>query len=457
MTQGYKSINPYNNEEYWSIPFDTKQEVQNKVSASIKAYNKLRKTPIEERKTHLVRFAEAIRLHANELALTISTEMGKPIKQAVGEVEKCALMAEFHAANAPQMLQTEKVNYLNQRFDIQHCPLGPTLFIATWNNPLLQAVLAFVPQYIIGNTALVKPAPNAPRLAKKTEEIISELGIIKDVYQVVYSDIPSTESILEDPRVVGVTFIGSSVAGHRVAQLAGKSFKRAVIDAGGSDPMIILKDANLEMAVEHAIASRFGNTGQSCIAAKRIIVHKDIKSRFEVALIHAAEKLKVGDPVDNETDIGPLATKQAKEKLLNQIEQAIVQGAKPIYKKDSSNLSGACVYPTILSEVTCEMVTSKEELFGPVAAIYSFSEIQEAIKIANDTPFGLGASIYGKEEVENIINELEVGNVAINTKLATQFPVPFGGIKDSGFGVYFGKDGLTTFCNNKVILTSNDK
>lgn len=454
IKSGYYSINPYTGENQYSKDFDTSNEVEIKVKQSIDAFNWLSNTSSEKRKNILKRIADGIERQKDELAELVTSEMGKPLKQAKGEIGKCIEMALWHAEHGEELLANENTEYNNQKYTIVHQPLGPALFIATWNNPFLQATLAIVPQITVGNSALIKPAPNAPRCAEALKNIIDGLDINQDIYQILYTDIPLTEQLLLDKRITGVTFIGSSKAGHRIAELAGKSFKSAVIDAGGSDPMIVLKDCDIDKAVEGAIAARYGNTGQSCVAAKRIIVDQSIIEEFSLKFVEATKQLQVGDPMNKKTDIGPLAIMEAKTKLEKQIQIAINEGAEVLYHKSSEDLSGACVYPTILAGVTCEMLPSKEELFGPVAAIYAFNSIDEAIKIANDTPFGLGASIYGSQKTANdIALKLNTGNVAINTKIATQFPIPFGGMKDSGFGVYFGKEGLTTFCNSKIIST----
>lgn len=448
--ENYKVINPHDGNLLYERDCIADNQINVELDKIIKGSNYLSALNMDERKTILIHLAKAIDADAENLAKTISREMGKPITQAKGEVKKCADMARYYAANGPEILQTKVIDMPQQRYEIQYKALGPILFIATWNNPLLQAVLAVVPQIISGNAAIVKPAPNAPGCALAIDAILEAMDLPHKIYWVALTTIPQTEALLKNTQIKGVTFIGSTNVGKRVAELVGASFKRAVIDAGGSDPMLVLPDADLDQAVEGAVAGRFSNTGQSCIAAKRIIVHDLVHDEFLKKFIDKTHSLKQGDPLDEATTIGPQATFQALDKLSAQVEKAVQQGAKIWCGGKKVEGAGAYFEPTILSNITCDMLPSKEEVFGPVAAVYKASDVQEMLELANDTPFGLGASVYGKE-VAMIVDGLETANVSINTKVATTFEVPFGGIKESGYGVYFGEEGLKTFTNAKVI------
>lgn len=447
---GYISVSPATGEEKAFYPYIEDTVVNQKIEAAEKGYAYLKETSFADRKALLYAIAEKIEEKAEMIAQLVTEEMGKPITQARAEVGKCADMARYHADHGEAWLAKEVTDTPDMTYEFHQESLGPVLFISTWNNPFLQATLALVPQLIIGNSAIIKPAPNAPRCALVMEQLIEELALPAPIYVVALTSIPQTEGLILNKRVKGVTFIGSTKAGKKVGSLAGQAFKPAVIDAGGSDPMVVLEDADITEAAKGAAAARFGNTGQSCVAAKRIIVMNSIKNEFMDAFIEATKALKVGDPFDESTTVGPLATHQARDLVKEQIDASIAQGAKLIYGGNIPDNAGAFIEPTILANVSCDMLPSKEEVFGPVAAIYTVSTIDEAIAYANDTPYGLGASVYSKTP-ERVVPHLVTGNVAVNSKVATNFPVPFGGIKDSGYGVYFGKEGLTTFTNTKVV------
>lgn len=450
LKEGYVSISPANGEQKAFFPFMEDAEIEFKLKEVEQGFEFLKSTTFEFRKKLLYDIAAKIEEKAEHLAFLVTEEMGKPISQAKAEIGKCAEMARYHADHGEQWLATETTDAGSVVYEFRQEALGPVLFISTWNNPFLQATLALVPQLIIGNSAIIKPAPNAARCALEMEKILDELRLPAKIYVTMLASVPQTEELILNKRVKGVTFIGSTKAGKRVGSLAGKAFKPAVIDAGGSDPMVILEDADIYEAAKGAAAARFGNTGQSCVAAKRIIVMESIKDKFLEAFVKATEELKVGDPFDPKTTVGPLATHQARDLVKDQIEQSLEQGAKLIYGGKIPDNPGAFIEPAILINVSCDMLPSKEEVFGPVAAIYVANTIEEAIEFANDTPYGLGASVYSKTP-ERIVPHLVTGNVAVNSKVATNFPVPFGGIKDSGYGVYFGKEGLTTFTNTKVV------
>ncbi|MCV9385653.1 aldehyde dehydrogenase family protein [Reichenbachiella ulvae] len=450
ISDGYQCISPGDGQEKAFYPYFTDQDLTRALEEVAEGYQFLSKTSIQERKDMLYSIAAKIEERAGKLAKLVTEEMGKPITQSKAEIQKCADMARYHADQGEEWLKKEVVDTPQLTYEIHQEPLGPVLFISTWNNPFLQATLAIVPQLIIGNSVLAKPAPNAPRCILEMEKIVEELKLPAKIFVPVLTTIPQTEEILKNTDIKGVTFIGSTKAGRRVGSLAGESFKAAVIDAGGSDPMVVLQDADLEEAAKGAVGARFGNTGQSCVAAKRIIVHEAVYDDFMAAFILETKKLKVGDPMDEATTVGPLATHQARDLVKGQIEQSLSQGAELIYGGKVLEGSGAFIEPTILSNVNCDMLPSKEEVFGPVAAVYKVKSLKEAVDYANDTPYGLGASVYTKTP-EKIVPLLETGNVAVNTKVATNFPVPFGGIKASGYGVYFGREGVTTFTNSKVV------
>lgn len=451
VTDKYTTVSPATGKLHAEYDVFTDTQVEQAITEAEKGFEYLAGLTVTERAGLLNRFADAVEAKADELAEIITLEMGKPITQAKGEVGKCAGMARYHAEHTEEMLRTESISYGGNRYEFVHEPLGPVLFISTWNNPLLQATLAVVPQIAVGNSAVVKPSPNAPQNVFAIEKIFDEMNLPAKVYCPVLTTIPQTEDLLLNKRLKGVTFIGSTNAGKRVGSLAGQAFKPAVIDAGGSDPFIVLKDADIDGAAGCAVAGRFGNAGQSCVAAKRIIVEKDVYKEFLEKLIEKTKAQKVGDPFDADTDIGPVAKIEFRDKVKGQIDKAVEEGAQVALGGGIHGSEGAYLEPTILTGVTTDMVIAREEVFGPVAAVFKAENSEEAIKLANDTEFGLGASVWSENNYKEAVSRLETGNVAVNSKIATNFPVPFGGTKDSGYGVYFGREGLVTFTNTKVV------
>lgn len=446
----YATISPANGElvsEYAAIE---DHEVQQKLDTAIKGHAYLSKLSLAKRKEILLQLADKIEEKSEQLAQTVTLEMGKPITQARAEIQKCAGMCRWHAENADTMMATETVEFGDTRFELIQESRGPVLFISTWNNPVLQATLAIVPQIVAGNSALVKPAPSAPKCVLAMEQIIDTLDLPEKIYVPVLTSIPQTESLISDDAVKGVTLIGSTKAGHRIGELAGKGFKPAVLDAGGSDPFIVLEDADIKGAAKCAAAGRFGNTGQSCVAAKRIIVQASVYDKFLEAFLKETKSLKMGDPFDDATVIGPVAKHAFRDEMKRQVDESVAQGAKLLLGGDVPDDDGAYLNPTILTDVTTDMVVAQEEVFGPVGVVFKVNNTEEAIALANDTPFGLGASIWSAKP-EEIIPQLDVCNVAVNGKVATAFPVPFGGKKESGHGVYFGTEGVRTFTNTKVV------
>lgn len=388
-----------------------------------------------------------------EYAKVISSEMGKPVFESIAEIEKSALNCEFYAAHVDEFLKHR--NYETERYDaiVRYEPLGVILGVMPWNFPFWQVFRFAIPTILAGNTVVVKHASNVPECAQIIEEIFLEAGFEKGVYQNLPLDSKHIQTIIEHPNIKAVSLTGSEKAGSSVASIAGKEIKKSVLELGGSNAFIVMDDADLDKIIDIAINARYRNAGQSCIAAKRFLVQEGIYEDFVERFTAKVKELKVGDPFDPETQIGPLARVDLAEDAEKQVNKSIEMGAKLIFggKRD-----GAYYYPTVLTEITNEMPVFKEETFAPVAVIRKFKTFEEAIELSNITSFGLGVSIC-----TNNVNELsqkahlfEEGSVFFNELVRSDPKLPFGGVKKSGFGRELSEDGIREFTNVKTIFFS---
>lgn len=448
--EGYESRSPANDEVLAQYPFISQDDLEQAIANTHKGFAYLSNCGLKDRVELLSALAKQIRANADDLSRTITLEMGKPISQAKLELEKCAAMCEYHGEHAEDMLASHTTEFGSTIYETHYLPLGPVLFISTWNNPLLQATLAFVPQCVAGNSVLVKPAPNAPQCVMKLAALINTICPGQPIYEPILTSIPQTESVLKRRDIRGVTFIGSTAAGRKVASLSAENFKASVIDAGGSDPFIVLGDADLDAAAQCAVKGRFSNTGQSCVAAKRIIVEDMVHDEFVEKLCALTKELKLGDPIMTDTDVGPLAATRFRDEIQEHLAESIKMGATVILGGSAPDGPGAFLSPTVVTDVNTEMPLATEEIFGPVASVFRATDAENAIALANATHYGLGASLFTKNN-RHLSAKIHTGNVAINTTVSTAFPVPFGGIKDSGFGVYFGKEGVRCFTNQQIV------
>ena len=406
---------------------------------------------IQKRISFLPQLAKLLLENKEEYANCITTEMNKPISQAIAEVEKCALLCNYYYENAETFLATKHIKTEASESFVTYEPLGVILGVMPWNFPFWQVFRFAVPTLIAGNTVLVKHASNVPKSAQLIQSIFEQVGFPKGCYL----DLPISSSevanIIANPIIKAVSLTGSEQAGITVATEAGKHLKKCVLELGGSNAFIILEDANLEKAVAIAVNARMQNAGQSCIAAKRFLIHQNIANDFISQFTKAVHELKTGDALDPKTQIGSLARVDLAEELDAQVQKSIQMGAKLIL---GGNRKEAFYEPTILTEVTTEMPIFKEETFGPVAAIVTFKNVDEAIKLSNQSEFGLGVSVFTQniDVIKNKITDFNEGAVFINEMVKSDPRLPFGGVKKSGYGRELSEDGIKEFVNVKTVV-----
>ncbi len=394
----------------------------------------------------------------DEFAQLMTLEMGKPIKSAVQEAEKCAWVCRYYAENAETYLADEVIVTNAAKSYVKFQPLGPVLAVMPWNFPFWQVFRFAAPALMAGNVGLLKHASNVPQCALAIEDIIRRAGFPEGSFQTLLIGSDEVGSVLEDQRVVAATLTGSEPAGRSVAAIAGKQLKPTVLELGGSDPFIVMPSADLESAASTAVRARIINNGQSCIAAKRFIVHNAIYDEFEQRFVSTMKALRVGDPADSATDIGPLATEQILQDLHEQITKSLSRGARLLTGGKRIEGKGNYYEPTVLTDIPKDAPAYYEEVFGPAALLFRVDNINEAIDIANDTSFGLGSAAWTRDagEQERFVNELGAGCVFINGMVASDPRLPFGGIKNSGYGRELSAFGIREFVNIKTIWIKND-
>jgi succinate-semialdehyde dehydrogenase / glutarate-semialdehyde dehydrogenase len=392
-----------------------------------------------------------------ELARLATLEMGKRIAESRGEVELAASIMQYFADNAEAFLAPKKLNSIMGDAHLEYSPLGVLLSIQPWNYPYYQLARFAAPHLMAGNTLLVKHAPGVPQCALAFEEVLLEAGIPDGVYTNLFLSNDQAGSLIDDPRVKGIALTGSERAGEILASRAGKNLKKSTMELGGSDAFIVLDDADLDHTVAMAVLGRFGNNGQTCIGAKRFIVVESVLDKFLPRFIDAASKLKLGDPLDESVTLGPLSSDAALQLILRQIQEARNHGAQIVLGGGPAGKVGAFLEPTILTNVTPDNPAYKQEFFGPVALIFPAKDEDDAIAIANDSPFGLGGSVYTTdiERGKKVASRMETGMVFINYPDVSAPDLPFGGIKRSGYGKELSSLGLEEFVNKKLILVPN--
>jgi succinate-semialdehyde dehydrogenase/glutarate-semialdehyde dehydrogenase len=401
----------------------------------------------------MLRAAEILENEKAQLATLMTMEMGKPIKQAIGEAEKCATACRYYADNAQKHLSDQIVETSAARSYVHFQPLGPVLAVMPWNFPFWQVFRFAAPALMAGNVGLLKHASNVPQCALAIEEIFQRAGFPEGAFQTLLIGSDAVESILNDSRVAAATLTGSEPAGRSVASIAGHQIKKTVLELGGSDPFIVMPSADFDQAVGTAVKARTINNGQSCIAAKRFIVPAEIYDRFAGAFVAGMKGLRVGDPLDELTDIGPLATPQILNDLTEQVQRAIDSGARLLAGGHTLDRPGNFYEPTVLDNIDPATPVSCEEIFGPVAMLFRVADIDEAISLGNATTFGLGAAAWSTDTAEQtrFIEELEAGCVFINGMVASDPRLPFGGIKNSGYGRELAEFGIREFVNVKTV------
>lgn len=451
---GIATINPATGELVKSFEPLTEAEIEAKLTEAQKAFEDYRKTPMAQRSEWLNKAAEILESDRERFGKIMTLEMGKPLKAAIAEVEKCASVCRYYAEHAAEFLADVPAKTDASHSFVRYQPLGIILAVMPWNFPFWQVFRFAAPALMAGNVGILKHASNVPQSALAIEEIIQKAGFPSGVFQTLLIGADKVAKIVADDRVKAATLTGSEAAGISLAVEAAKQIKKTVLELGGSDPFIVLESADLETAVSTAVTARMINNGQSCIAAKRFIVAEAIADEFEKRLVEKFLALKIGDPMDANTDIGPLATPGIVRDLDNLVQECIKQGAKvPTGGQPLSDRPGNYYPPTILTDFPPGSPADNEEFFGPVALLFRVANIDEAINKANAIPFGLGASAWTTVEAERdrLISELEAGAVFINGLVKSDPRLPFGGIKRSGYGRELGIQGIHEFVNIKTV------
>lgn len=447
------SINPTTGETLKTFSALSAVDLEEKLQLAADTFRTYRHTPSDERSRMMVRAAEILESEKPALGKLMTLEMGKPIKAAIAEAEKCAWVCRYYADNAQQHLADQLVKTEAAKSYVHFQPLGPVLAVMPWNFPFWQVFRFAAPALMAGNVGLLKHASNVPQCALAIEDVFTRARFPKGAFQTLLIGSEAVESILNDPRVVAATLTGSEPAGRSVASIAGKQIKKTVLELGGSDPFIVMPSANLDEAVTTGVKARTINNGQSCIAAKRFIVAAEIYEEFERKFVSQMKALRIGDPLEESTEIGPLATPQIANDLDEQVQRAKKSGARVLTGGKKLDRPGNFFEPTVLVDVDIDAPVSCEEIFGPVAMLFRVSGIDEAIQIANATPFGLGSAAWTNDASEQakFIEELEAGCVFINGMVASDPRLPFGGVKHSGYGRELAEFGIREFVNIKTV------
>jgi succinate-semialdehyde dehydrogenase/glutarate-semialdehyde dehydrogenase len=448
------SIDPSTGKTLQTFEETTDAEVEQKLVRALRAFEAQRKLSFQERAQRMNKAAEILERDKRAYGLIMTDEMGKTLKSAIAEAEKCAVACRYYAEHAAEFLRDEPVETDATSSYIRYLPLGPVLAVMPWNFPFWQVIRFAAPALMAGNVGLLKHASNVPRCALALEDLFARAGFPEGAFQTLLIGGKRVAKLIDDPRIRAVTLTGSEEAGVSVASQAGKQLKKAVLELGGSDPFIVMPSADIEEAAKTAVTARNINNGQSCIAAKRFIIHERVYAEFERRMVEKLGALKVADPKLEDTDIGPIATESGRDGIADQVERSVKAGAKLLI--GGKKLSGPGYYyaPTALTDIPESAPVYREEVFGPVALLFKVKSIDEAIALANDSHFGLGSSVWTRDvsERERFINELEAGLTFVNAMVASDARLPFGGVKRSGFGRELGSVGIREFVNIKSVV-----
>jgi succinate-semialdehyde dehydrogenase / glutarate-semialdehyde dehydrogenase len=447
------TVNPATGEVVQTFQALTTEQIESKLQLAVSAFRAERKTPFAERAKRMMKAAEILERDRERFGRLMTLEMGKPLKAAIAEAAKCATACRYYAENAERLLADEVVETGAKKSFVRYLPLGPILAVMPWNFPFWQVIRFAAPALMAGNVGLLKHASNVPQCAIALEKIFRDAGFPEGVFQTLLIGSGQVDALLNDPRVVAATLTGSEQAGIQVGIGAAKRIKKVVLELGGSDPFIVMPSADLDAAVATAVEARVINNGQSCIAAKRFIVAAPIADEFERKFVARMQGLRVGDPFDQKTELGPLATPDAVTTLDADVQKTVQAGAKVLTGGHPLKRPGNYYAPTVLTNIPKDSPAYGEEFFGPVASIFRAKDQDDAIRIANDVRFGLGASAWTNDEKERerFINELEAGMVFINKMVASDTRIPFGGVKQSGHGRELGAVGIREFMNAKTV------
>ena len=447
------TVNPANGETIRAFEPYSAARVNETLNKASTAFQKHRRTSFTDRARWMRRAAEILDGERHELGRLMTLEMGKPIRAAVAEAEKCATACRYYADNAESFLADRPVAMEGGRSWVAFQPLGVVLAIMPWNFPFWQVFRFAAPALMAGNVGILKHASNVPQCALAIEDVFRRAGFTADAFQTLLIGADLVEGIISDPRVAAVTLTGSEGAGRSVAAAAGRNLKKSVVELGGSDPFIVMPSADLETALSTAVTARMINNGQSCIAAKRFIVHERIYNDFLRKFVARVSAVRVGDPMDEATELGPLATEAIRDELDSQVQKSVAAGARLLTGGKKLDRKGFYYAPTVLADIPPAAPAAHDELFGPVASVFEAKDLSDAIRIANGTEFGLGASAWTRDDAERdrLVAEIESGLLFINGMVASDPRLPFGGVKHSGFGRELGEFGIHEFVNIKSV------
>jgi succinate-semialdehyde dehydrogenase/glutarate-semialdehyde dehydrogenase len=452
----YRSVNPATGETLATFDDASDQAVEFALADGHRAFAAWRKTSFADRRAALVRLAEQLEANADAHARLITLEMGKPIASARAEVLKCAANCRWYAQHGEALLATETIAHAAGDAEVRHEPLGIVFAVMPWNFPYWQVVRFLAPALMSGNVVLLKHASSTPQCAAALTQAGIAAGLPAGVFQNAYLTRAQLARVIDDPRVAAVTLTGSEGAGISVGAASGRALKPCVLELGGSDPLIVMPSADLDKAVAGAVTGRYQNNGQSCVCAKRIIVHRDIYAAFREGFVAAVAALKIGDPLDAATDLGPLSSHGARDELVGQVAQALAQGGTLVSGGTVIEGAGAYYAPTIIEALPEGAGARIEEIFGPVALLFEVANIDEAIRVANETPFGLGSSVWTNDADERtrFAADLECGMTFFNANTVSDPALPFGGIKRSGIGRELGRWGMMEFVNVRLVFAA---
>ncbi|WP_435344689.1 NAD-dependent succinate-semialdehyde dehydrogenase [Haloarchaeobius sp. HRN-SO-5] len=447
-------INPATGEHVETVEEHTDDEVDELLAQAADTYESWREVPMNDRRQLMRDAADVLRENVDRYAELMTVEMGKPISQARGEVRKCAWVCEHYAEKAPEYLQDEVVGGAEHATTyVHHEPIGPVLAVMPWNFPFWQVFRFAAPNLVAGNVGLLKHASNVPKSALAIEEVFEEAGFPDGAFQTLLVGGSKANDVIRDDRVRAVTLTGSEFAGKQVASTAGEELKKTVLELGGSDPFVVLDDADVEAAAETAASARLQNSGQSCIAAKRFVVHDDVYDEFLSAFVDEMESWTVGDPMDESTDLGPQAREDLLQDLHEQVTESVEAGAECLVGGEPMDREGYFYPPTVLTDLPADAPAACEETFGPVAAVFRVDSEDEAVEVANDSPYGLGASVWTADldRGERVAHHIEAGATFVNEMTKSDPRLPFGGVGISGYGRELARDGIREFTNRKTV------
>jgi succinate-semialdehyde dehydrogenase / glutarate-semialdehyde dehydrogenase len=450
------SVNPATGQVLRQFAPYSEAEVEARLQRAAEAFRDHRRTPFAARAASLLLVAELLETAKADLGRLMTLEMGKPLRAAIQEAEKCATACRYYAEHAEALLADEPAETGAARSFARCQPLGPVLAVMPWNFPFWQVFRFAAPALMAGNVALLKHASNVPQCALAIEDLFRRAGFPEGVFQTLLVGSSRVERLVADPRICAVTLTGSVAAGSSVAAAAGKHLKKTVLELGGSDPFIVMPSADLERAAATGVQARIINNGQSCIAAKRFIIHRGIADEFERCFVQRMAALKLGDPLNEATEVGPLATEEVLKSLEQQVAKTVRLGARRLLGGQRVVGPGFFFTPTVLADIPSESPAARDELFGPVASLFRAEDIEDALRIANDTPFGLGACLWSRDEREQelFIEQIDAGLAFVNGMVASDPRLPFGGVKQSGYGRELSRQGIREFVNLKTVVVN---